>query len=408
VRIVIPKARAGAKLKFTPLFVNRKNLPAGVYWDVAQKGLVLRVASTDYRSYACIYSFHSRPRWYNVGAATAIDLSTARKVARQIMNAVAEGRDPQAEKKAERMAGTFEELCLRYLKEWAIKRNRSWKQGRTLVERYCLPRWAKLKPTQIMRSDVNALLATIEAPILANQVLASASAIFSWAIRQEIITTNPCKLVARNETKSRERVLSDSELPLFWSAFDKAGVAGAALKMILLSGQRPGEISCMRREHIEANWWTMPGEPIEALGWLGTKNNQTHRVWLPTAVQELIGTDKKTGFVFSRTRGKAINNLDTIMREICATLKVERATPHDLRRTHGSTITRLGFGRDAMNRIQNHREGGIASVYDRHAYAEENKRIMETVAAHIVALAEGRQVPSNIADISAHRGVASR
>ena len=61
---------------------------------------------------------------------------------------------------------------------------------------------------------------------------------------------------------------------------------------------------------------------------------------------------------------------------------VERATPHDLRRTHGTTDHRgSGFGRDAMNRIQNHREGGIASVYDRHGYAEENKRIMEAVAA---------------------------
>jgi integrase len=58
----------------------------------------------------------------------------------------------------------------------------------------------------------------------------------------------------------------------------------------------------------------------------------------------------------------------------------EKATPHDLRRTHGTTVTGLGFGRDAMNRIQNHREGGIASVYDRHQYAEENKKVMEAVA----------------------------
>ena len=42
-----------------------------------------------------------------------------------------------------------------------------------------------------------------------------------------------------------------------------------------------------------------------------------------------------------------------------------------------------------MNRIQNHKEGGIASVYDRHQYAEENKRILETVGAHIMALVEG-------------------
>ena len=78
------------------------------------------------------------------------------------------------------------------------------------------------------------------------------------------------------------------------------------------------------------------------------------------------------------------------MRTICKTLGIERTTPHDLRRTHGSTITALGFGRDAMNRIQNHRDGGIASVYDRHSCAEENKRIMEAVANHFVALVEGR------------------
>ena len=43
-----------------------------------------------------------------------------------------------------------------------------------------------------------------------------------------------------------------------------------------------------------------------------------------------------------------------------------------------------------MNRIQNHKEGGIASVYDRHEYADENKRVMEAVAARIMTLVEGR------------------
>jgi hypothetical protein len=38
----------------------------------------------------------------------------------------------------------------------------------------------------------------------------------------------------------------------------------------------------------------------------------------------------------------------------------------------------LGSGRDAMNRIQNHREGRIADVYDPHHYEAETKHIMET------------------------------
>ena len=61
----------------------------------------------------------------------------------------------------------------------------------------------KLKPGDITRADVKALIGKIEAPILANQVLASASAIFSWAIKQEMIPANPCKLVDRNATRQR-------------------------------------------------------------------------------------------------------------------------------------------------------------------------------------------------------------
>jgi hypothetical protein len=72
-------------------------------------------------------------------------------------------------------------------------------------------------------------------------------------------------------------------------------------------------------------------------------------------------------------------------------------TPHDLRRTHGTRITALGFGRDAMNRIQNHKEGGIGSVYDRHRYSAENQKIMEAVAADIAALAEASPIRNNIA-----------
>ena len=56
----------------------------------------------------------------------------------------------------------------------------------------------------------------IAAPQVANLTLAAASAIFSWAAREDLISgSNPCRDVARNPTTARERVLSDSELPQF-------------------------------------------------------------------------------------------------------------------------------------------------------------------------------------------------
>jgi integrase len=72
------------------------------------------------------------------------------------------------------------------------------------------------------------------------------------------------------------------------------------------------------------------------------------------------------------------------MRSICQKLRVnDKVTPHDLRRTHGTTVTSLGFTRDQMNRLQNHKDGGIGSVYDRHSYADENRQIQEAVAEHV-------------------------
>ena len=399
----MPRA-APNKRKLTTLLLQRlRPQPrAFMVWDAQQRGLALRVWPSGRRSWYLVYRRHGRPRWYHIGAADAVGLADARKLAAETMLDVIRGRDPAAEKRAARGAGTFAELAERYREEYARKKNKSWRQADYLVRRYLLPAWGKLSAESIKRSDVRAVIGRIAGPSLANQVRAAASAIFSWAVKQELVEINPCRGVERNETRSRERVLADAEVPLFWRAFDDAGlVRSAALKALLLTGQRPGEIIHMRREHIIGAWWTMPGAPCPEVGWPGTKNSLTHRVWLPQALRDIIAElgngEEPTGFVFSGHGRRAIKELDGAMRDVCRRLGIEeKVTPHDLRRTHGSTITALGFGREAMNRVQNHREGGIADVYDRHEYAEENKRVMEAVASKIIALAEGRSAGGKV------------
>ena len=382
------------KAKLTELLVRNLKPEATTYqvWDDRQHGLAIRVQPTGSKSWYVVYSLRGRVRWYHLGNANALGLADARKLAAEVMLDVIRGKDPAAERKAERGAGTFADLAERYVEQYAKRHNRSWEQADKLVRRYLLPKWGKLQATTISRADVKVLMAKIEAPILANQVLAHASAIFSWAMKQEIVAVNPCRGVDRNESRSRERILADSEVPRFWAAFDDAGlVASCALKTLLLTGQRPGEVTNMRREHLVDGWWEMPGKPVPELGWPGTKNGASHRVWLPTPVWEVfaeLDDGAAIGFVFPGLANS--KQLAAAMRAICRKLGVgEKVTPHDLRRTHGSTITGLGFGRDAMNRVQNHIEGGIADVYDQHKYAEENKRVMETVAGKIVTLATG-------------------
>jgi integrase len=364
-------------------------------WDGKQRGLALAVHPNNRRSWKCIYSVRGRVRWYTIGPADVISLAEARKRAAKIRVAVADGKDPQAEKRAERGVGTFGELARRYVEEYAKGRNKSWAQADYLVRSHLLPRWGKLLPSNITRDDVKRLKAAIKAPIVANQTLAAASAIFSWALREQIagVTLNPCRHVERHATHSRERVLAASEVAPFWTALGEAGRAGIALKLILLLGQRPGEIIHLRRQHIRDGWWELPGQPDPALAWPGTKNGESHRVWLPAPAQQLLAALEGD---FARTK------LNAPMRAVCAQLGVtEKVTPHDLRRTFLSQVTALGFGRDAMDRIANHKQHAVTDVYDRHGYAVEDQHIMETVAAAIMRLAEGRPGAAKVVPLKA-------
>jgi len=297
----------------------------------------------------------------------------------------ANGADPAAERRAARSQGTFSELAERHLNERAMIKNRSWAATDRLVRTHLLPRWGRLPAAEITRSDVKSALAGIASPGVANLVLAAASAIFSWAISEDLVKVNPCTRVARHAMKSRARVLSDSEIPLFWREFDSAGLEGTALKVLLLTGQRPGEICALRTEHIVDGWWCMPRDPVPELNWRGTKGKQDHRIWLSEPVRKLLAPlAGKQPFGGGR--------LDGVMREICKRLGLtdNPARPHDLRRSFSTKVAELGYTHDMLNRVTGHRVGGIASTYDRHHYGPENKAIMETVAKHIVGLVEGK------------------
>ena len=334
-----------------------------VYWDTLQHGLALAVQPSGHRAWKCVYTVPRRgPRWFSIGNAAGVSLTEARRLAGKLMVQVAEGGDPHADRLALRGRGSFEQVAARYVTEHASKKNKSWRQAEALVAKYLLPRWARLDIGSIRRADVKATIATITAPVLANQVLAAAGAIFTWAVRQEIVSANPCSGVERNETTSRERVLSDAEIAAFWPHLS------APLKMILLTGQRPGEIAHLHRAHVvDDRWWVMPGAPEPKTLWPGTKNAQSHRVWLSEPASELL-----PDVLAAPVRA---GQMQQDMRNICTKLGIgEKVTPHDLRRTFCSRVTALGFGREAMNRVTNHKEGGIADVYDRHRYRRKTER----------------------------------
>jgi integrase len=391
-------ARAKRRTSLTDAFVRTRQPKAKPYRvsDARVPGLVLRVWPSGKKSFYVDYRCRGQRGFYSIGQYPIFGVAQAREEALGVLHRAAKGQDPAADKQAQRGA-TLKEVHGRYLDEYAVRHNKSWQQGKFLIEKYVLPRLGKLPVKTVGRAEVRAAIGGVK-PILANAILAALSATLSWAVEQDLIITNVCKGIKRNPTRSRERILSDSEIPRVWAALDHMGTPQAcALQMIWLTAQRPGEVSCMRYEHLSRDgWWLMPGAPDPKIGWPGLKNARDHRTWLATAARAIIDGQRQgnvtpiKGHVFVDVGDRPVDHLDAVMRAICKELNIrDKITPHDLRRSALSTITRLGFSRHVMDLVANHRTDTVTDVYDRHSYTDEIKQVMEAVADHIMDLAQG-------------------
>jgi hypothetical protein len=93
----------------------------------------------------------------------------------------------------------------------------------------------------------------------------------------------------------------------------------------------------------------------------------------------------------------SIQKSSLLLKRLVAEFGLELATPHDLLRTCLTWITRLGCGRDAMDRVANHGKGGVTDVYDRHGYEAEDRRIMAAVGRHVLSIVERKETSNVVA-----------
>jgi hypothetical protein len=53
-------------------------------------------------------------------------------------------------------------------------------------------------------------------------------------------------------------------------------------------------------------------------------------------------------------------------------------------RGSATVFARLGFGRQAVTRLLNHADHSVTAIYDRHHYGDEDRRIVDAVARHVL------------------------
>ena len=214
--------------------------------------------------------------------------------------------------------------------------------------------------------------------IASNRLRANLSAFFSWAIKRgiDLPKGNVVSHTEKRKENSRTRVLSDSELKAVWNACPDNGF-GAAVKLLLLTGQRRTEIAALRWDEVHDEKILLPGER--------TKNARDHTVPLSDAAKAILdkfrGGDRTCVFGRYDTGFKscAIAKRELDSRIAKAGKPLDHWTLHDLRRTVATRIADLGVQPHIIEAVLNHVSGhkaGVAGIYNRAAYDKEKREAL--------------------------------
>ena len=277
-------------------------------FDDAQRGLAVRVTASGGRTYLAQYTLHGHKWRVPLGACSAVALATARKAAAAVMGDVAKGRNPAAERKeaaaAERARRTRNRLTLRVLiEDWnrlhLAGRRPSYAVEAVRALHYAFADHLDDAAEDLDRATVVRALDVLtrhhrrkadngaEKPkgdAMTGRTAAYGRAAFAWAVKRGAVRVNPfADLPVAKGSAKRERVLSDAEIAEIWRvACDAASPYGTIIRLLLLSGQRRGEVAGMAWKEIsdDLTIWHLPPER--------TKNGAAHMVPLSAPASDLL------------------------------------------------------------------------------------------------------------------------
>ncbi len=361
-------------------------------------GLVLEVMPSGSRSWRLRYRTaggrQGRTRAFKIGDAKVIKLGPALDKARELLAAIQlEGRDPQ---QARHSGQSFEALFEEWLEQHAMLKKKSWQHDKDMFRRHLKARIGHRVAEDIKRPEIVALLDTLTKSatgIQANRVRALLSAIFNWAVNMGRFEIAPTYRIPRQvDEVARERTLTNAEIAAFWHGLENGPVGlriEQILRLALITGQRRTEIT----EAEIAELTLESGDPAWTIAGARTKNGVLHRLPLTPMALDIFTaatiTNPKSRYVFPGDSKKPVRKdgrkpKETIdphavtraMNRLTTKLGIPNATVHDLRRTVGTNLARLGVTKDIRARILNHVDGSRSvtdAVYNQHDFWVEKR-----------------------------------
>lgn len=366
-------------------------------WDSELKGFCLRAYPTGRKVYAIKYrTAQQRQRWHSIGPhGSPWTPDDARAEAWRLLNAIAHGKDPAADKAARRGHLTVGELIDAYLSDGPSskpdKRASTWATDASNLNRHVRPLLGRRVASEVTATDCARMVADITAgktradektgsrgraiikggAPTAARVLGTTGAMYAWAVQQGLVSDVPTRGVKTAQPASRERFLSPAEARRLLATLAEMETGGRLstthadiFRLLLMTGARRSEISGLRWSEVdlERGRLTLPPERTKAGGKTGTR-----RITLSGPAVALLRERKGTrdGLVFpsSRDREKPAAALQKVWNRVRTEADLPALRIHDLRHSFASMALARGASLPLIGKALGHSSPRVTERY---------------------------------------------
>ena len=407
--------------------------------DSEVKGFVLVVTPAGAKSYAVDYragSGRGSPkRRLTIGKhGSPWTPETARIEAKRLLAEVAAGRDPATARQEDRKALTFGELIDLYLREGVgHKKNSTLKADRGRIEHHLRPLLGKLRADRIVRADVERMRNAVTAGKTAERIesgekrrsgsmatggkgvaaqcVALVGALFAFAVERALCADNPARGVKKAPVRKVERFLSGAEIARLAEALDaEAQRSGnpypsAAIKLLLLTGCRRGEIVDLRWDHVDFEHECLR-LPDSKTGAKVVYLNAPARVLL----QELPRMTDNPRVIPGMRADSASAAIENAWERVRAAAGLVGVRLHDLRHSFASVAAAGGLSLPIIGALLGHKHATTTARYA-HLSADPLRAANDAVGARIAAAMSRKTEAASAADVvdlPSRRGEACR
>ncbi|WP_240669019.1 site-specific integrase [Dyella sp. M7H15-1] len=357
-----------------------------------------------------------QPQKLDLGSYSTLSLADARKVAKEMRARVALGHDLAAEKQVlkqdavariEAGRNAVAKLADEYLAERIIGR---WKHPnivRSRIERDIKPAIGHLALADVRPSHIDTMLKAIVkrgVPTMATDVLRWSKRMFDYAVKREMMLTNPAAAFDPSDTggteEARQRWLTRDELVHLFEAMRNAKgwtyQNTLTVKLLLMLANRKTELigAPIKEFDLDNAVWHLPADR--------TKTGQAIDIPLPwqavEALGELIRLAGASAWLLPARKMQARmiphiseSTVNAAMAKSVIPLmgECEPFTLHDMRRTARTHLEALGVLPHVAERCLNHKLKGVVGIYNRHDYFEERKAALQVWADLLAQLEAG-------------------